>query len=106
MTWRAPETVTAPKKSWRLVAVVEEGESGGPAYAVGEWDGEGGGSAFAGTARQTSRKATPISSGHPTWTMLDQRLHEAVIALLAPKQKAIAQQYFAGEEAGGSSKAH
>ena len=40
MSWRAPQTVTAPKRLWQMYAVIEEGEAGGPAYAIGLWAGK------------------------------------------------------------------
>ena len=99
MNWRAPQTVTAPKRLWHLFAVVEEGEAGGPAYAIGTWAGKRR-IGFRWNGTPETPKGNPISSGHPTWTMLDQRLHAAVIALLAPEQQAVARQYFAEEESG------
>jgi len=65
--------------------VVIDGGAGEAAYAISTWDNERR-IGFRWNGTDTAPIGNPQSRGLPTWTMLDEALHPAVIAL-APEEK-------------------
>ena len=87
-----PRAVISPKRSWHLFHVLIEGEPGHGAYALGTWDDEPR-LAFRWNGTEENPLGNPQSRGLPTWTMLDKRMHEAVIDTLPKDKQAIACTY-------------
>ena len=89
MAYIKPDDVTSPKKNWSLVeTIIDEGE--GPekgAYAIGTWDNERR-IGFRWNGEGESPIGNPQSRGLPIWTMLDRKLHGAVVALAPPRRRA------------------
>ena len=101
MSYVKPTDVRSPKDKWVLVDVLlDRGERKG-AYAIGLWEGEprigfrwnGGGAT---TRRpQATRLGNPQSRGLPTWTMLSEELHQAVLDLSdIPEDKRLFAKHF------------
>lgn len=85
MTYRKPEEVDSPRAMWRLVEVIIDKGEGKPAYALGTWAGERRvGMRWNGT--DDNPIGNPQSRGLPTYIMLDEDLHSAVLAI-APEEK-------------------
>ena len=93
MTYVKPVLVVSPKAHWEPEAVLHDGGEGQCAYALGKWDGEPR-IGFRWNGRDDNPIGNPQSRGLPTWTMLDPRLHEAVLALLPPQKQAQARRFF------------
>jgi len=96
MSYVKPENVVSPKANWRLVDVVLDRGEGDCAYAIGMWDKERCvGFRWNGSGHRTL--GSPQSRGLPTWTILDHKLHRAVIKLVKaenPKKGGIVQAFF------------
>ncbi len=89
MSYINPETVLSPKKNWQLVEVILDKGAGNPAYAIGLWDHQRR-IGFRWNGTDNNPLGNPQSRGLATWTMLDEKLHSAVIALISPdKQKLV-----------------
>ena len=97
MSYIAPEQVTAPQEHWTLHRVLIPGGAGETAYALGTWDGERCiGIRWNGT--DDNEIGWPRVFVNPCWHILDNRLADAVIALLPDyRQKIYALQYLNGE---------
>jgi hypothetical protein len=93
MTYIKPDAVTSPKAHWAQEAVLFDGGEEQCAYALGRWDGTPR-IGFRWNGSEENPIGNPQSRGLPTWTMLDPRLHEAVLALLPPQQQAQARRFF------------
>ena len=87
-----PGDVRSPKASWNLVEVIIDGGPGNPAYAIGTWDDERR-VGFRWNGTEDSPLGNPQSRGLATWTMLDEKLHGAVIALAPSEKQAIVSAY-------------
>ena len=81
--------VISPKASWRLADVIIDEGPGLPAYALGTWDDERR-VGFRWNGTEESPLGNPQSRGLPTWTMLDEKLHPAVLAMTPLDKVAIA----------------
>lgn len=92
MTYVKPDAVVSPKKQWHLVAVVLDDGPSNPAYAIGTWDGARR-VGFRWNGSEESPLGNPQSRGLATWTMLDSRLHAAVLAITPPEKQAIVSAY-------------
>jgi hypothetical protein len=92
MTYVFPSEVHSPKAHWRLIEVLLDRGEGQCAYALGKWDGESR-IGFRWNGTKDSPIGNPQSRGLPTWTMLDQGLHEAVIALLPNEKRSLARRF-------------
>jgi hypothetical protein len=93
MAYIKPNNVQSPKAHWHLFEVIIDKGAGSPAYALGTWDGERR-VGFRWNGSDESPIGNPQSRGLPTWTMLDEELHPAVVGLLPPDKQAIAKAYF------------
>lgn len=81
MSYILPQHVTAPKDRWELHQVIIKGTANKPAYALGTWDGVRCiGARWNGT--EDNRKGWPRIYTHPCWHILDDKLCDAVLALL------------------------
>jgi hypothetical protein len=86
MAYIDPTTVISPKANWSLIEVVRNEGDGGAALAVGTWTEAGGqvGRRLAvrwnGNANEEHGVGNPQSRGLPTWFMLPEWMHEAVVA--------------------------
>jgi hypothetical protein len=90
MAYIKPKDVHSPKAHWKLVEVIIDEGPDCPAYAIGTWAGERR-IGFRWNGNDESPLGNPQSRGLATWTMLDEKLHPAVIALApSEKQKIIA----------------
>ena len=92
MSYIRPKDVKSPKGRWHLFEVVLAGKEGACAYALGEWDGERR-IGFRWNGTEDNKIGNPQSRGLPTWTMLDERLHEAVVSLLPSDKQEMAKMY-------------
>ena len=92
MSYVKPSGVVSPKKQWHLVDVIIDGGPGTPAYAIGTWDDERR-IGFRWNGSDDNPLGNPQSRGLPTWTMLDPRLHCAVLAIAPPEKQAIVSAY-------------
>jgi hypothetical protein len=89
-----PEKVTAPRRRWSLIRVLESGEEPDSfddrvAIAIGTWDN----SPVLGmrwNGYEGSPIGTPQSRGLPTWFIIPQRLQDAVIETLSKDNQALA----------------
>ena len=88
MAYIEPCDVKSPRSRWKLIAVLADGGPGEVAYAIGYWDGKPRmGMRWNGT--DDKPVGNPQSTGHPTWTMLDQKIHLAVIQNLCDENKQV-----------------
>ncbi|MGO7997850.1 hypothetical protein ACC734_36095 [Rhizobium ruizarguesonis] len=85
MSYINPKDVHSPKNHWKLVDVIIDEGPGRCSYAIGTWDDERR-IGFRWNGTDENPIGNPQSRGLPTWTMLDEKLHPAVIAL-APEDK-------------------
>lgn len=84
MPYIQPKEVISPKANWRLVDVVLDRGEGNCAYAIGMWDDERR-VGFRWNGTDDSPIGNPQSRGLPTWTMLDEALHRAVLRIVKRK---------------------
>ena len=98
MSYITPEKVTAPQEHWTLHRVLMSGSAGTPAYALGMWDGDRCiGIRWNGT--DDNETGWPRVYVHPCWHVLDDKLSDAVIALLPDyRDKIYAMRFLAGED--------
>ena len=89
MDYIEPEDVKSPKKWWYLFEVVLDRGRGNCAYALGEWNGRRR-IGFRWNGDKENKLGNPQSRGLPTWTMLDEEMHKAVIDILPPEKQEIA----------------
>lgn len=89
MNYVPPEDVKSPKAWWYLFEVVLDRGEGNCAYALGEWDGHRR-IGFRWNGDKKNKLGNPQSRGLPTWIILDEAIHEAVIAMLPPEKQGIA----------------
>ena len=81
-----PEEVTSPRRSWRLIRVLQNGEhpdkyGNRVAIAIGTWDGHPAlGQRWNGS--KNSPIGNPQSRGLPTWFIIPRRQEDAVIDLI------------------------
>jgi len=98
MPYVTPDEVTAPAEHWTLHRVLTDGGAGDPVYALGTWDGR----RCIGTrwnGDNDNPTGWPRVYVHPCWHILDDRLQDAVIALLPDYQhKMRAMRFLAGED--------
>ena len=87
-----PRAVKSPKNRWHLFEVVLDRKEGKCAYALGEWDGERR-IGFRWNGTKENKIGNPQSRGLPTWTILDEKLYEAVIDILPSDKQEIAKMY-------------
>lgn len=97
MTYTSPKEVTAPQDHWMLHRVLLDGGPGEPSYALGTWDGKRCiGARWNGD--EDNAVGWPRVFVHPCWHILDERLDEAVIALLPDyRDKIHAMRFLNGE---------
>lgn len=93
MGYLKPNDVRSPKAHWHLFEVIIDKGQGNPAYALGTWDGERR-VGFRWNGSEENPIGNPQSRGLPTWTMLDEELHPAIVAMLPSDKQAIAKAYF------------
>ena len=87
-----PKDVQSPRRIWHLFEVISDGGPGGPAYALGTWDGERR-IGFRWNGTKDNPIGNPQSRGLPTWIMLDDALHKAVVDMLSENTRVIAKRY-------------
>ena len=92
MPYITPGEVRSPKSSWQLIDVLLDRGPGDCAYALGEWDGERR-IGFRWNGTDQNPLGNPQSRGLPTWTMLDPKMHEAVIGVLPPDKQSLARRF-------------
>jgi hypothetical protein len=97
MPYVQPKEVISPKANWRLVDVVLDRGEGNCAYAIGMWDDERR-VGFRWNGTDDNPIGNPQSRGLPTWIMLDEALHRAVLRIVKKKnpEKAGIMQAFLG----------
>jgi len=86
MPYIAPEDVISPKATWRLVDVILDRGEEDCAYAIGMWDNRrciG----FRWNGSKDHPLGNPQSRGLPTWTILDRKLHQAILKLVKQENK-------------------
>ncbi len=98
MPYILPQDVTAPKEHWMLHRVLIGGATGKPAYALGTWDGSRCiGARWNGT--DENEIGWPRIYVHPCWHILDERLFDAVLALLPSyTERIMAMRFLDGED--------
>ena len=89
MAYIKPNNVHSPKAHWHLFEVIIDKGPGNPAYALGTWDGDRR-VGFRWNGSEESPIGNPQSRGLPTWTMLDEELHPAIVSLLPLEKQSIA----------------
>jgi len=83
MSYINPQTVTSPKHSWVLKAVLHNTGDEGWSIARGEWDGhEAFGIRWNGSS-DDSGIGNPQSRGIPTWFILPDEISKVVISALS-----------------------
>lgn len=92
MSYIKPKDVHSPKSHWKLFDVLIDGGPGACAYAVGTWDDERR-IGFRWNGTDENPIGNPQSRGLPTWTMLDDELLPAVIALAPEEKQALVSSY-------------
>ena len=92
MSYIKPRDVQSPKSHWHLFEVIIDKGPGEFAYALGTWDGERR-IGFRWNGSEENPIGNPQSRGLPTWTMLDEELHPAIVQLLPSDQQTIAKTY-------------
>jgi len=96
MSYIKPDEVISPRANWRLVDVILDRGEEDCAYAIGMWDNRrciG----FRWNGTDDRPLGNPQSRGLPTWTILDRKLHPAVIRLIKKENRGklqIAQAFF------------
>jgi len=80
MPYTDPATVTAPRKKWDLTEVLYHAKSSGWSVAKGEWEKEPTiGIRWNGDEVNVG---TPQSRGNPTWFILPEIFHEAILEVI------------------------
>lgn len=85
MAYIDPATVVSPKANWNLIEVIRNEGDGDAAMAVGTWtnaDGTGGrriAVRWNGDSNDQHGVGNPQSRGLPTWFMLPEWMHDAII---------------------------
>lgn len=92
MSYKKPEDVVSPRRSWHLFEVIDDRGEDKPAYALGTWEGERR-IGFRWNGTSDSPIGNPQSRGLPTWIMLDEALHEAVVEIIPEEKKLIAKAF-------------
>ena len=95
-TYTKPDDVTAPRDHWSLVGVLRDGGAGEPSYAVGLWDGEVR-IACRWNGRDGRPHGNPVSSGHPTWMVLEPAVNQGIVqgaGLVEALLDLVAEQHF------------
>lgn len=90
MSYVPPQDVISPKANWRLVDVILDRGEEDCSYALGMWDNNrciG----FRWNGSDDRPLGNPQSRGLPTWTILDEALHPAVLTLVKRENPAKAQ---------------
>jgi hypothetical protein len=96
MTYITPNDVVSPKANWRLVDVILDRGEDDCSYAIGMWDNRrciG----FRWNGSKARPLGNPQSRGLPTWTILDRKLHQAIVRLVKaenPEKANIVQAFF------------
>lgn len=81
-----PETVSAPKQHWNLIAVLDDNVSDGRpnssscALAVGRWDGQAV-LAIRWNGKTDEDLGNPQSRGLPTWFIVPSQYNEALLTM-------------------------
>jgi hypothetical protein len=88
----SPEKVHSPKAHWQLIEVLLDRGEGQCAYALGKWDGRSR-IGFRWNGKKDNPIGNPQSRGLPTWAILDENLHDAVIALLPKEKQSLARRF-------------
>ncbi|RVU18351.1 hypothetical protein [Methylobacterium oryzihabitans] len=78
----------SPKAHWKLFTVLLDKGPGQVAYALGEWDGKPR-LGFRWNGTDDNPIGNPQSRGLPTWTMLDEDMHLAIIQQLPEDKQTI-----------------
>jgi len=89
-----PSAVVSPKRSWTLIAVLDEGTEGQSALAIGRWDGNVV-LAMRWNGDANNPIGNPQSRGLPTWFVVPERYYDDVLANkeLAPDKVALARNF-------------
>lgn len=82
MVYISPQDVTAPQERWTLHRVLVDNGPQTPAYALGTWDGDRCIGARWNGDDNDNRVGWPRIFIHPCWHILDDKLYDAVIAML------------------------
>ncbi|MDD3289254.1 MAG: hypothetical protein PHX43_09695 [Alphaproteobacteria bacterium] len=77
----SPADVISPKTSWRLIDVIIDRGEGDCAYALGMWE-KRRCVGFRWNGNKERPLGNPQSRGLPTWTVLDRKLHKAILELV------------------------
>lgn len=92
MSYIKPHEVISPKAHWKLIKVLLDRGATGCAYALGEWDGRRS-LGFRWNGNDENPIGNPQSRGLPTWTILDEYSHTALLALLTDDAKVSARHW-------------
>ena len=87
-----PADVVSPKAHWSLIDVLLDRGESNCAYALGVWDGVRR-IGFRWNGSDANPIGNPQSRGLPTWTMLDEEIHEQIIEQLPRDKLAIAREF-------------
>ena len=92
MRYVQPQDVLSPKSHWHMFEVILDRGPGKGAYALGTWDGERR-VGFRWNGSSENAIGNPQSRGLPTWIMLDEALHSAVVDLVPADRRPIVKAY-------------
>ena len=90
-----PDEVNSPRNKWSLITVLDEGEAGTSALALGRWDGRLV-LAMRWNGRDENPSGNPQSRGLPTWFVVEEKWYEAILQseLLHPDKVTLARSFF------------
>jgi hypothetical protein len=92
MLYVRPNNVVSPKSHWSLIDVLLDRGESNCAYALGVWNGERR-IGFRWNGSDANPIGNPQSRGLPTWTMLDEEIHEQIIEQLPHDKLAMAREF-------------
>ena len=99
MSYIKPDDVHSPRRNWTLIAVLDEGQERGCALAIGRWTDKWTKGKIYLAMRWNGHEENPVgnpqSRGLPTWMMIDEKYHEALLTsgTLAPDKLAVARAF-------------
>ena len=92
MNYIHPSQVNSPKLKWSLITVLDEGKQGESALALGRWEGEIT-LAIRWNGDSENTIGTPQSRGIPTWFIVPQKYHEAILSSLPSDKLTLARSF-------------
>jgi hypothetical protein len=87
-----PKDVVSPQRQWSLITVLDSGEEGDGALALGKWDGDPV-LAMRWNGAEGSPIGNPQSRGLATWFIIPGKYSEAILATLSPEKLALVRNF-------------